>query len=199
MYKKLKYELTGVGKGLMPGNARMANPYDEFAIALAKVTKRTSKATDADRKEIARLSFMGSLYMQGGVPGIPESVLIATIARGCGYRTGEENTKYRLALKCPEGKDFFPLIYAGSKNPEELWKEKEKFSYSRLMEGKLKTNAVFPEWRAVIELEYNDEELDEKDVNKAIVKAGKEGHLMAWRRGGWGQFEVKRDKANSVG
>lgn len=192
MYKKLKYELTGVGKGLMMGNARMANPYDEFAIAAAKMKKKASNMTEADRDESQRLAFMGSLYLKNDVPGIPELVLIPTIARGCGYKTGLENTKYRLALKCSERKDFFPLIYDGPKDPNELWKKREKFSYARLQEGRLKINVIFPKWKAVVEVEYDDGELNEVDVDKAIKKAGKEGHLMAWQRGGWGRFEVKK-------
>lgn len=192
MYKKVKYELIGAGKGLMMGNSRMANPFDEFAQAAARIKKRSSSKTEADIEEGLRLAFMASLYLKDDVPGIPEHILIATIASGCGFATGKENTKYRLGLRCPKGKDFFPLVYAGPKSPEELWKKKEKFAYTRLMQGKLRTSAVFPEWKATIELEYDDAALDEKDVDKAIKKAGDEGHLMAWRRGGWGRFNVKK-------
>jgi len=193
MYKKLKYELTGVGKGLMMGNSRMASPYDPLTVAFNKLqSKRARQRTEADILEMQKILFLGSLYLKDNKPGIPESVLIPTIARGCGFRTGVENTKYRLNLKCPEGVDFFPIQYDGSRNLRGLWKEKEKFAFTRLCEGKLKTNAIFPKWKVVVELEYDDDEIDEKDVDNALIKAGREGHLMAWRRGGWGKFEVKR-------
>jgi len=196
MYKVLKYELTGIGKGLMMGNSRLANPFDEFSVALARIAKRAKNRTPADIEEELRLNFMASLYLEDNAPGIPERVLIPTIANGCGYKTGKENTKYRLNLKCLEredGKDgFFPLIYDGPKDPDELWKEKEKFSYTRLQEGRLKINAIFSEWKVVVELEYDDNELSEEDIDKVIEKAGREGYLMAWQRGGWGRFEVKK-------
>lgn len=199
MYKKLKYELVGVGKGLMMGNSRMANPFDPLAIAHNKVqSKRAKDRTDADEVERQRLLFMGSFYLKGDKPGIPEDVLIPTIARGNprDEMAGKLNTKYRLNLRCC--RDFFPIEYKGSKTPEGLWEEKEKFACTRLCKGILKTSVIFPEWKVVIEIEYNDKELDGKDVDNALVKAGKEGHLMAWRRGGWGKFKVGRAKTNNV-
>lgn len=195
MYKKLKYELVGVGKGLMMGNSRMANPFDSFAIRLKKLqSKKAKERVDADVLEMQKLQFMGSFYLKDDEPGIPEDILIPTMARGNpkDELTGKLSTKYRLNLRC--SKDFFPIEYAGSKTPEGLWEEKEKFACTRLCKGVLKTNVVFPEWKAMVEVEYNDEELDAKDVDNAIVKAGKEGHLMAWRRGGWGRFKVRRAK-----
>lgn len=191
MYKKLKYELTGVGKGLMQGNARMANPFDEFAVALSKVNKKRPKSEE-DIKEEQRLQFMGALYVENGVPVIPGEIMIATIAHGNpkNQKTGQLNTRFRLNLVCTEG--FFPLKYVGPKTPEGLWKEKNKFAYTRLQEGRLKTNPIFPQWKAVIKLKYDDGELDEKDVDDALVRAGKAGYLMAWQRGGWGKFEVKK-------
>lgn len=192
MYKKLKYELTGIGKGLMMGNSRMANPFDEFAQAAVRIKKKSSLKTEADIEEGLRLGFMASLYLKNNVPGIPENILIATIASGCGFVTGKENTKYRLNLRCLKEKNFFPLIYDGPKKPEELWEKKEKFAYTRLMQGKLQTNVIFSEWKTIVEVEYNNEALDEKLVDKVIKKAGDEGYLMAWRRGGWGRFKVKK-------
>lgn len=191
MYKKLKYELIGDGKGLMMGNSRMANPFDEFAKALTKVSKKRPK-TEADIEEEQRLQFIGSLYMENNKPGIPAEILIATIAHGNPkeQKTGALNTRYRLNIRCC--KEFFPIEYDGPKNPDELWKKKALFAYTRLQEGRLKTNPVFPAWKVRIELEYDSGELDEKDVTAALIKAGKKGHLMAWQRGGWGKFDVKK-------
>jgi len=193
MYKKLKYELAGVGKGLMMANIRMASPFDSLGAAYAKLqSKRGKNRTEADVEEMQKLLFMGSFYLQNNEPGVPEEILIGTIANGCGYEKGKLNTKYRLNIRCPMKKTFFPLIYAGPKNPKELWEKKSKFAYTRLCEGRLKTNVIFPEWKVRIEIEYNDLELDEKDVINALVKTGEDGYLMGWRRGGWGKFEVKK-------
>ena len=68
-YQRMKFRLTGVSP-LVKHNGRLANPWDPMAKALKAVAGERAK-TDADFEELARIEFLGGLYVCENGPCIP--------------------------------------------------------------------------------------------------------------------------------
>jgi len=63
-------------------NGQLADPSNWYSRAIKAISGKRGK-TEADYQEMARLEWMGSLYLAQGVPCIPGYVLEATlIGRG---------------------------------------------------------------------------------------------------------------------
>ncbi len=85
--EELSLRLVGVAPLLMR-SGRMADPLDEHAVALQRVTSKRMK-TAADHQRIARIEWRGSLWLSGGRPCIPaEAVEAALVAAGKTRRSG---------------------------------------------------------------------------------------------------------------
>ena len=121
MNENLKFRLTGVAPLIMH-NGRMADPRDQYARAMKEISSKRKKV-DADFEEMARLEWMGGLYLSDGAPCIPDYVLeAALIGRGGAARSqkmGKEAAAGMFVMK------NFPLEYNGPKDPTELWEVEE--------------------------------------------------------------------------
>ena len=64
------------GSPLVMHNERLADPLDEYVRDIAKLSRKRQK-TEADHLEIARLEFLGGLYLNGdGVPSVAAVALL---------------------------------------------------------------------------------------------------------------------------
>lgn len=111
-------------------NERLADPLDEVVRAIAAISKKTKK-TEADHAEIARLEFLGGLYLSGPselkeghlivgagvVPCIPAWNVLRCLQDG--------GRRHKRGADVPRG--IYPLVeyatlnYDGPTDPQELW------------------------------------------------------------------------------
>lgn len=102
---------------LMCHNGQLANPLNKWVREIAKITSKKKNKTDDDMVEMARLEFMGGLYLtKKNVPCIPDTVIEGFFGRAA-----------KKINKGPQGqagiyaKGEWPLIYDGPKDPDKMW------------------------------------------------------------------------------
>lgn len=181
MLQKLSFRIEGLAP-MMQHNGRLADPDDPYARAMKVITSNRKK-TDADLEELARLEFLGGLYLnkndQVVIPGfVFEACLI-----GKGGAARKERMGKEAAAALWVTQDAL-LIYDGPQTPDELWKDKQFVDQSmvKVQQNKVKrTRPIFQDWSAEIAVEFNDNLIDEKQVRRWIEIAGEQVGLCDWR------------------
>ena len=190
----LRFLLTGISH-LICHNGQLADPLNTWTKKLKKVSSQRKK-TDADFEEMARLEFMGSLYIHDGVPVIPGQLLKAALAgKGGAGRMEKEGRAAGVGIFCDTS---YPLQYDGPKEPKEMWKD-ERFRFRvgvRVGQATvMRTRPIFPEgWSIEGTLQYNTEFVNRDHVIHWLELAGNAVGLGDWRpaKGGpYGRFEVE--------
>jgi hypothetical protein len=170
--------------------ARLADPLDPAAKMLAAVTSKRKK-TDDDHMEVARLEFIGSLYLNDPFgPYIPAPNLETCLFRGA--TKTRAGTTMKSALFIPN--DVNPLIYRGPRDAEGLWADKQfvhrasvKVGTSRVM----RTRPVFPTWQCQFTGYLDNEQLDQAAFAGIADTSGRLVGLGDWRPR-YGRFTVTR-------
>lgn len=190
MIEKLQFRIRGTASLLMH-NGQMADPSNVWSRAVKEISGNRHK-TDADYEEMARLEWMGGLYLHRDKeePCIPGPVLeAALIGKGGAAR------KQRMGKQAAAGlyvmKDF-PLEYEGPRQPDELWKlPKFQLRVAVVIKGSriIRTRPMFEEWASNVEVEVDTELVNPDDVRLWIAIAGREVGLMDWRPK-YGRFET---------
>lgn len=188
MLEKLNFRITGVAPLLMH-NGRLADPLDDIARQIKEVSGKRHK-TDADHEEMARLEWLGSLYLHEGEPCIPADVLeAALIGRGGAAR------KQKMGKQAAAGLMVFdnaPLEYEGPRDPHEMWKLPEFRFRCRVKIGQasvMRTRPIFKDWAANITAMHDPNIVNADAVALWMNIAGAEVGLMDWRPK-YGRFEV---------
>jgi len=188
--KKLHFTITGDAPLLMH-NGRLASQDDPYARAMKEISSKRKKV-DADYEEMARLEFLGGLYLdENEEPCIPSHVFEACIIGRGGAarkeRMGKESAASFWVL------DDIPLQYEGPRDPTELWGTK-KFVFQALVKVSTsrvtRTRPIFRNWSADVGVEFNSELIDEESVRRWIEVAGEQVGLMDWRPR-FGRFSVE--------
>jgi hypothetical protein len=197
-------QVTLEASGLCPlivHNERLADPLDDFTIAIAAVSKKRNK-TIADHETIARLEFFGSLYTK------PSLILDAdgeVVADG-----GEEGVNGRAAIGMPawnvvrclqdgatrnkRGKDvlrgvhpigdFAELKYDGPASPAELFLD-GSFSIRKSVgiqrARTMRTRAMFVDWALQLPIEVDMTVFDLTTLEVAWKDAGTYAGLAEMR------------------
>lgn len=188
MIEKLSFKIQGVSPLIMH-NGLLADPSNEWTRAVKEISSKRKK-TDSDYEEMARLEWMGSLYLKKGEPCIPGYVLEgALIGKGGAAR------KQRMGKQAAAGvyvtKDFL-LEYDGPRSQSELWAVAEfQFRMPVVVKGAriIRTRPIFDEWGATVEVEVDTDLVNTDDVILWMDIAGREVGLMDWRPK-YGRFEV---------
>jgi hypothetical protein len=170
-------------------NGALADPLNKFSKASKLITSKRQK-TDADLEEMARLEFLGGLYVNDkGLPIIPSEVLEATIVNGAKAEKLGKLFKSSVFVN-----DHSVLDYDGSADINELWKD-EKF---RLVAGVkigtariMRTRPKFDKWSCAVQVDYLDESINEEMIIRAITKAGILVGIGDWRPK-FGRFTVEK-------
>lgn len=170
MYVNAKCRITGAVPLLMH-NAQLADPLNEFTRAIKAICAKGKKKTDADLEELARLEFMGGLYLDAnGHPAIPGECIEGMV------RNGARKSRQGKDVECGVISDgTWPLIYDGPKTAEKLWENHEFRDYrgcgvqkSRVMRMRPK----FSDWALEFELSYLPEIANASSVRKWLEDAG---------------------------
>jgi hypothetical protein len=189
MLQNLTFRITGVVPLLMH-NGRLANPLDQITKAIKKISSKRDK-TDADFEEMARLEWLGGLYLQGGEPCLPGEIIeAALIEAGRKKRKGKQVT---AGVFCDGN---FALEYDDPRNPEALF-EDPRFRFTvgaRVQRNRvMRTRPRFHEWAATITVTYNDELLNATDIHELLVLTGEIIGLGDWRPK-FGRFVVEKSQ-----
>lgn len=188
MFTSVKAELTSAAP-LIINNNRLANPLDEYAKSIKRITSKRAK-TDADLEEIAKLEWYGSLYLDKDnhlcLPGFLVEAALINAAK-----------KSKQGMQAKSGmfvKGDAALTYNGPSVIDELWEDKQ-FVFSTLCrpQGRgsvLRTRPIFAEWSATIEVEYDDEQLNFSDIERFITTAGRIIGFGNWRPR-YGRFDAR--------
>jgi len=184
-YGQVTLKLSGLTP-LIVHNGQLADPLNKFSKAMKAVTGKRKKV-DADYEELARLEFLGGLYLKDQRPYIPSVVLEAMMISA--------------AKKLKKGNDFksgmviedSPFIeYEGPTKPDDLWNDGRfrnvagvKVSMARVM----RTRPQFPEWALTFTVTYIEELLNRRDILEVAHIAGWQIGLCEWRPK-FGRFSV---------
>jgi hypothetical protein len=184
-FNTLRFRITGVSP-LVMRNGQLANPLNRFAKDIRTISGKRRK-TEADYEEMARLEFLGALYLSSGEPCLPGELIEACIVRGAVSKRRGKSAK--AGILCP---GVFPLQYDGPRNPLDLWEREEFRLYASVKLGNsriIRTRPIFRNWSAEIGVRYNPSLLNGSEVKEFLFAAGELEGLGDWRPR-FGQFDV---------
>lgn len=186
-------QVTTVLTGTMPlmmHNIQLANPDNHFAKRIAEFTKKRKKTED-DRRDIARLEWMGSLYIgeEGGI------VMPTSNIRKCFSNAGKITKEGTAVNRAVSAVDIdVPFIHSGPTDVEKLIDLPEFRNQTLVTIGKqrvLRTRPIFAHWKVSADWEVMTEVLDLDDFIKIVKLAGRVEGLGDNRVGGYGRFTTE--------
>ncbi len=186
MWKTLNLTLTGVAPLLMH-SGRLIDPLGPFPKAIKEVSGRRLKS-DADHEELARLEFLGGLWLGGdGRPCLPGEVVEACLTDGA-----KKSREGKAAASGLLVEQDAPLIYDGPDVAGELYMDLRfrlrvpaRVGQARVM----RTRPMFPVWSAGIVVQINTDLLNPAHVQKWARAAGEQVGVGDWRPK-FGRFTV---------
>lgn len=181
---------------LIMHNGRLANPLDEYAQAIKKITTKTKKTED-DYLEIARLEFLGGMYFDPKIgPYFPGETMDATIKNGA--KLLRRGAAILRAVTVQE--EQVKLEYNGPRDPAKMFVGELKSPFvdmrgvsssggkggSRVM----RCRPIFhPPWSATFTLQLDEQMMNPEDLRQCVEYAGRyNGHLDGRPR--YGKFEI---------
>jgi hypothetical protein len=167
----------------------LIDPQNEFTKALKKVSAKRPK-TEADENEMARLEFLGALYVDDDRKIVlPDVNIMATLIKGAAkFKKGKD----AQAGVMVESHGTLEFPFKGTATPEALW-ESGQFSDRRNV--KIQRNSImrvrprFNKWASRFALDIDDEICDPADVKHWLETAGARIGVGDYRPM-FGRFEV---------
>ncbi len=176
-WKILEYPIVSACPLVMHAGV-LVDPTNRFSKAMKLITSKRKK-TDADLEELARLEFLGGLYLDEQGPILPSFVVEAALINGA--KKSKEGMQAKAGIFCPE---HMPLIYEGPRKPDEMWKD-ERFRFPmpvRVGQSKvMRMRPIFNNWSATIKVSYEDTIINESRVAEWVFSAGCQVGLCEWR------------------
>ena len=185
MAERLKLRLVGVAPLLMHAG-RLADPLDPFAKALARLTSKRLK-TPADFEEIARIEWMGGLWLHEGAPCVPAEALESALVKA--GKTRRAGTLLRAAVTVTES---MRLEHDGPVELATLWDDEAyRHRCGVRIGGKttIRTRPRFDRWAATATLMFEPSIVDASTLIDVARYAGDLVGLGDWRPR-FGRFSV---------
>jgi hypothetical protein len=187
MLQTVKYHLESVSPLLMH-NGQLADPLCLWAKRMKEITSKQKK-TDADHEEIARLEWHGGLYLQNGVPCVPDVAQKATLFNAA--KTLKLGKKLKAGLFIY---DHAILTYDGPTDLDALWAD-EQFRDRRPMKVSgsmvMRTRPRFESWAIDIAVGFDDEVLNAGQVEQCVHIGGRLIGLLEGRPA-YGRYNAKK-------
>jgi hypothetical protein len=171
VYQTISFKVEGIAPLIMH-NGQLCDPCNAIVRSMKLITAKKNKKTDSDLEELARLEFMGGLYVnEEGAPIVPGEMIEAAIRDG--------------ARKSRQGKDSlsgiisdgnWPVIYDGPKTAEELWDDSRFRDARPVAVNKariIRMRPKFPKWKLNFDVSYLEDVVNKKDVMKWVEEAGR--------------------------
>lgn len=183
----MRVRMTLVGtSALLMHNARLSDPTDEFAMAIAELTSKSDK-TIQDQQEIARLEFCGGLYIGANGPMVPAANLKKTLVNAAKAR--REGKKVERALMPVTAE--ITLQYKGPRTPDALWADDRYRARMAVRVGKARIWRMRPrfiDWSLESEWELLEDLMNLKALVRIGTEAGMTEGLCDGRTQGFGRF-----------
>ncbi|HEY3012235.1 MAG TPA: hypothetical protein VGJ36_05780 [Gemmatimonadales bacterium] len=180
--------LTGTSP-LVQHNIQLNDPDNHFTREIAALTSKRKK-TDDDRVSIARLEFLGGLYVGRSGIHVP-----AANVRRCFERAGvvrRLGTAVNRAV-IPVALEL-PLEHDGPSDPAALWDD-PRYRYTTSVgigrKRVIRTRPMFPAWTLQAEWELITDALDFDDFKAVVNAAGIVEGLGDNRVNGYGRFTAE--------
>lgn len=174
----MQVRVTMVGnRPLLMHNVRLASPMDPYAKKLGALNraKPSSKRTDEDRMDIARVEWEGGLYHHDTLgPYVPMSWAFKTLLEGA--RTGKRGQKVESGLVIVNMEN--PLLYKGPRDIEGMWGngESEFVDFRTVRVGQAKVDRcrpIFRDWSVDIDVLLDTSILDIDELADIADIAGR--------------------------
>lgn len=176
---ELTIDIEGVAPLLMH-SARLSDPLDPAAQAVAKVSGKRRKTED-DLRELARLEHAGSLYLDSDLgPYVPGSNVEACLFRAASKL--KLMTALKSALLIPE--EVNPLVYRGPRDAQGLWGDPKHVHRASAKVGTsrvIRTRPIFPQWQCTVTGSLDTEQVDPDAFEHIANLAGQLVGLGDWR------------------
>lgn len=180
--------LTGTSP-LLQHNIQLANPDNHWASQISAVTSKRKKTED-DRKEISRLEFQGSLYVDDGIVVVPTANV-----RKCFQETAKLTKQGKSIVRAVNTDGLHvPLVYTGPETVAELVEDQTFYDVTLVGVGTkrvLRTRPIFRAWMVSVVWELITDALDFDDFERIVKLAGRIEGLGDNRTGGYGRFETE--------
>lgn len=179
-------ELTG-RTPIILHNPRLADPMDSITREIGKFSKKRSKTED-DHAEIARLEWMGGLYLSEGVVVLPTANV-----RKCLIQTAKATKQGKQIERSVYFKEqVAPLVYEGNGDITKLY-ETGNFTdrASVVVSGKriIRVRPKFYPWQVTMDVMINESLLNLEDFERILELAGQIEGLCDGRNLGFGRFD----------
>lgn len=171
--------LTGT-QALLMHNARLANPLDDAAKAVKRLTGKRTKTED-DYLELARVEFAGGLYLDpDGGPYVPADNIWRCLQ--------DAAKKVKKGVKVKEGVLITtlvnPLAYSGPREVDALWKSGNFHHFASAKVGMQRVNRCRPffrDWKVDAEGIIDTNILELEELVQIADIAGQQIGLGDWR------------------
>ncbi len=176
-WKELTVQITGAAP-LLLHNGELANPTSEGAKALKQVSSKRNK-TDADHEEMARLEWHYGLYRSNGKVILPGVLLEACLAKAAAKKKLKKVVQSGVYVP-----DDAVLEYDGPSDIDALWKD-GRFTFSigvKVSQARVyRTRPRFDGWGGKFRICFDDEQLNQRDLEQILGIAGPQIGLGDWR------------------
>lgn len=190
MSKTIRVCLNGVSPLVMHNN-RCVNPRDPLKKAIAAITGKGKRKTEADLDELERLEFVAGLYYDEEMgPYIPSNNIRKMLIEG--------------ARKVKMGKQFesgvfvtrdVPVEYDGPRDFEKMWELRDKFAWTTVVGNQkasiLRTRPRFKQWKIEFSVILEESLVSVDDLKTALKHAEIAVGLCDGRSVGCGRFDAE--------
>lgn len=167
---KIRVTIKGIVPLLMH-SSRLANPMNETAKAMKKISAKRKK-TDDDFAELAKLEWHGSAYADSeGYPCLTNDQLDGVLQAGARKAKLGQVFKSSVFVTNPTAR----LRYGKDLKMEDLWGVAEHVDVRSVAVQRnrvMRTRPVFPTWGTTFEVGYYSDQVDRDQVVKALEDGG---------------------------
>lgn len=186
---EIKVKIRGV-RPLLMHNGALVDSQTQHAKDKAALTQKKPQTT-ADQDAIARLDFIGALYVdERNNIIIPDVNLLAVIVAGAKKFKKGPDAKAGVFINDHGALDF---PFKGKRTPDNLWKSGDFTDRRRVVIQRnaiMKVRPIFKKWECTFSMDIDEEICNADDVRLWLETAGKRAGLGDFRPQ-FGRFEVK--------
>lgn len=187
MLQEITVTIRGVAPLIMH-NGQTCDPLNKFARAIKEISGKRKK-TDEDYAEMGRLEWIAGLYVnEEGRLIIPADVLDSAMVEGA--KKSKLGKQFKSAVFVPNDADL--IIDKKNYTVDKLWGDENYRDVRGVRVGQariMRTRPIFRTWECTFTIQYDDEQVNEADVRRALRDCGVQVGLCDYRPK-YGRFEL---------
>ena len=184
---RISVKLVGTAPLLMH-NGRLADPTDDYAVMLARVTSKRHK-TVADHHRIGEIEWKAGLWLRHGRPCLPGVAVESAIVTAA--KTRRQGRIARAAVLVPENS---LIDHDGPDDIDALFADKRHVHRTGVrVAGRttMRTRPRFDGWSVIVRIDFLPSMIDEAFLRELLDIAGDRVGVGDFRPR-FGRFEVRR-------